>query len=895
MKQRVSRWVKIPELRWLAFASLVAVSLGYLIRPTLVISPGSGLLGALTVHNFHDAEGAYRWTRARSSLVFPDPGPGLKARVETHVSGFRHPGQDPPLLVIQAEGESLQTRPGSRPETISFAAETRGWWRSDLEIVFRSETFTPGEGDRRSLGVRVHEVRLVPTGSFIQLGLAPLRQLVFTSAGLLLIFTLLVQSGRTHRRAFHIGMGVAAAWAVGFAFARPYAALLAPATFWILVLAAAFRFVFPSATCTLLEILVESFRSTIRGLKLWRGWPVAALALLSLAGGTASYLARSSLEVDLGSGRETTRAHRFAGFDQEEGVTFRRALQGAEIDLRDFGGGSEWTVEITASLPPSPSGLRRGPPEEVDVPRSLILARAGGKELTAELGPSWSRHSFVAYAPLSWRSGLRLQLPSSSAPLGLRIDGVRIKRGRSFASPRILFALFGASLFFMGACGAAGLSARAAATVTVLLLVGELFALTIDPVLVIPFVPIFLVVTFAGLVFASLVTAALGVLNRHGWLPVLGPSAIAAAMAGFVAWSTATLFPLYEGGHFVYHSSIAEEIWQGRFMHYYLPSPENMLSHQPHWGDAVIPHSCLYHTLVSPLATFPRAWFYSLEKGVLASMLALIALAASALATRFGSIRAGVLAGVIAVSLPPTFQLLGLGHLMTLFGMWAATMALTLITLRFDHLQERATWWWATVALTICFLSYTASLLFAAAVLTLALPLLYRQAPGPTRALAGVTLTATAAAFILYYIHWTWPFLSESLPQLFSGSTSQAGGPSIWNRAVNLPGRLSFTYENALLPLVGLLGLGLVARSPERTVLFLWGGILILFSGFDLFFNFLLKHHYFVMAPVSVGLGLGAAWLSGKGRIGVAAVAVFLVYLLVMAGRAALDVALGNA
>ena len=735
--QRASGWVKIPELRWLVLASLVAVSLGYLIRPTIVISPGSGLLGALTVRNFHDAEGAYRWTRARSSLVLPDPGPGLKARVETQLAGFRPPGQQQPLVVIQAEGESLQAKPGRRPETLSFITVTRGWWRSDLEIVFRSETFTPGEGDRRSLGARVHEVRLVPTGSFIQLGFAPLRQLVFTCAGLLLLFTLLVQSGRSHRRALHIGIGIAAVWAVGFAFARPYAALLAPGTFWILALAAALRAFFPSATRALLDVLGDAFRSAARGLKLWRGKPAVALAFLSVIGGAASYWVSPSLDLDLGSGRETTLAHRFAGFDQKEGVKFRRALQGAEIDLRDFGGGSKWRLEITASLPPSPSALLRDSPETADAPRPLTLARAGGQDLVAELGPSWSRHSFVAYAPLSWRSGLRLQLPSSSASLDLRIDRVRVQRGRSFASPRILASLLGASLLFMAACGASGLSARAAATTTFLLLVGELVALTTDPVLVIPFVPVFLIVTFAGLVFASLATAALGVLSRSGWLPVLSPAAIAAAMAGFVAWSTAALFPLYEGGHFVYHSSIAEEIWQGRFMHYYLPSPENMLSHQPHWGDAVIPHSCLYHTLVSPLATFPRAWFYSLEKGFLAVMLALIALSASVLATRFGSICAGVLAGVIAVSLPPTFQLLGLGHLMTLFGMWAATMALTLITLRFDHLQERATWWWATVVLTICFLSYTASLLFTAAVLALALPLLYRHAPGPTRALAG--------------------------------------------------------------------------------------------------------------------------------------------------------------
>ena len=272
--QRASRWVKIPELRWLVLASLAAVSLGYLIRPTMVISPSSGLFGALTVRNFHDAEGAFRWTRARSSLIFPDPGPGLQARVESRISGFRPPGQEPPLLVIQAEGESLQARPGRRPETLSFGTETRGWWRSDLEIVFRSETFTPGGGDQRSLGVRVHEVRLVPTGSLIQLRLAPLRQLVLTSAGLLLLFALLVQSGRTHRHALHIGLGVAAAWAVGFAFARPHAALLAPATFWTVVLAVALRVLLPSATRAFLEVLNESFRSATRGLRLWRGWPV---------------------------------------------------------------------------------------------------------------------------------------------------------------------------------------------------------------------------------------------------------------------------------------------------------------------------------------------------------------------------------------------------------------------------------------------------------------------------------------------------------------------------------------------------------------------------------------------------------------------------------------------
>ena len=257
-------------------------------------------------------------------------------------------------------------------------------------------------------------------------------------------------------------------------------------------------------------------------------------------------------------------------------------------------------------------------------------------------------------------------------------------------------------------------------------------------------------------------------------------------------------------------------------MHYYLPSPENMLSHQTHWDNAVIPHSCLYHTVVSPLAVFPRIWFYSLEKIVLAGMLAMMVLAASVLATCFGDKRAGVWAGVFVITLPPSFQLLGLGHLMTLFGMWTATLALSLLVLRFENLKERTTWWWATIALTICFLSYTASLLFAGVVVALTVSLLYRQAPGPTRALAGISVLAAATAFLLYYVHWTSPFLTEALPKLFDHSTFQ-GGASIWNRVLTLPGRLSFTYQNVWLPLFGLAGLSLAPQSPETDLPLLVG------------------------------------------------------------------------
>jgi hypothetical protein len=875
------RWWTLRELRWLTAASLLAVSLGYLARPTMVLSPGSGLLSALSVRDFHGAEGTYRWTRDRSSLIFPDPGPGLEVRIEAEVSGFRpRGGESLPLLVVQAGGAAVRTQTSRGVQTITVDTATEGWWKSDLEIRFLSETFTPGESDRRALGVRVHAVRMRPLGSSLwPPGLPPARQLVTTTFGLLLLFGFLIRAGQPRRRAFYVGLLVALTWAFAFAFARPYAALTSPMMFWTLALATAAHIVFPNATRVFVDSISEAVRAAGRGIRLAWGKRAAGLVMLSVIGVTASYLAQPRLQINVGSGEEVLIASQFAGFDQIEGVKFRRALPGAAMDLRDFGGGSDWTIAITALV--------------VGPSRSLELARAGGEGLSTTLGSSWSRHTMIAHAPWGWRSGLELLFPSASYPLELRVARVQIDRGRSLPSVRAAILVAGTVLLFLAACGATGVGAPACSSLAGSLLVVQLVAMTAAPVSVIPFLPFFLAATAAGLAFAALATGALRALAKREWIPALAPAAIAASAVGFMAWLTATLFPLYQGGHFVYHSSIAEEIWQGRFLTFYLPSPDNMLSVQKQWGNLVIPHSCLYHTLVSPLAVFPRGWFYALEKVVLASMLATMALAAAILASRLAGARAGALAAIVAVTSVPTFQLLELGHLMTIFGCWAATMALTFLVLRLEHLPERATWWGATALLTLCFLSYTASLLFAATVVGLAVPILYRAAPRQAKALASALAVASAAAFLLYYVHWTAPFFQESLPQILASAGSKSEGPTLWSRIAGEPRKLAYTYGAAALPLAGLAGLGLLTRSRERTVLVLWASALILFSGIDLFFNLLLKHHYFVIAPVSVGLGVLGAWLASKRPAGRLLVLLFLVSLIIIGGSAAARLALG--
>ncbi len=874
------RWGCLNEAFRLILISLLAVSAGYLVRLPIEIRMGAGVTAALTTRDFHDGEGDFRWTRERSSLIFPDPGPGLEVRVEALVSGFRPRGSTPPLVVIEAGEESLRARPG-RGETIILKTTTpRGWWSSDLEVLFRSETFSPGEMDQRSLGVRVHRVRLVPEGSVLGFGRAPLGQLVVTSLILLLFFALLTRHGLAPRQARWVGTACALAWGGGFTLARSQTALASTPLLVAASLAFGVDIAFPSLAGTFSETLRETLLRLGRGLKLLARWPSVALAAAGCLGVTGAYLARPTLEIDLGSGRETTLVHQFSGFDQERGVKFRRALRGAWIDLRDFGGASTWNMEITASL--------------VERSQGLVLARTGAHELETILGPEWSTHRLEARAPLGWRSGLAVELPSASEAIELRVDRLHLERGRCLPSIRIMAYVIGAALLFVvgsGACGLGGISRWIMGGV---ILAAEISALVVDPLLAVPFVPTFFSVVVGAALMTALASGFLHMASRRRLTPSLPPVAGVAAMVGFSVWLSVTLFPLYVGGHFVFHSSIAQEIWQGKFLTYYLPYPGSMLSRQTQWGSIIVPHSCLYHTLMAPLAALPRVWFYGLEKTALALMLAFMAIISSLLAAKVRCSSAGVFAGVIFVSLAPTVQLLGLGHVMTLFGCWAATLALGVIILRFDNLQERSTWWWATALLTLCFLSYTASLLLTAVSLAVAIAFLARRAGEKARVLAWAMLAASFTAFMLYYVNWTLPFLRESVPSILSGVGSQSSDFSLWSRLAAIPRKLTYTYGHPLLPLAGLAGLALARRSPQRTLLACWASMLVLFSGFDLFFNFLLKHHYFVMPPVTVGAGLAAAWLFGKGRWGKAAVVVLVAYVMGVGARAALGVAFGQ-
>jgi len=196
-----------------------------------------------------------------------------------------------------------------------------------------------------------------------------------------------------------------------------------------------------------------------------------------------------------------------------------------------------------------------------------------------------------------------------------------------------------------------------------------------------------------------------------------------------------------------------------------------------------------------------------------------------------------------------------------------------------------------TALLTATFLSYTACLLFTEMVIAASVAILLARHRGAAMSLAKVTLAATVLAFFLYYVHWTLPFLTKSLPALAGGHT-EAWNVSVVARLLAQPAKLAYSYGTVLVPLLGLLGLYLYRGRDERVILLAWAGVLVVFCGLDVFFNFLRKHHFFVLVPLEAGGGLALARLTSTGRAGRALAIALLLGAVALGAREALSAAL---
>ncbi|HEY8148956.1 MAG TPA: hypothetical protein VIK51_08630 [Vicinamibacteria bacterium] len=851
----------------LLFATVIVVTAAYQVMRPIVVDFGSALAVPLSARGLYPAEEGYRWTNGQGAVGIPGPGPGRAVRVDAIVSAWRPRGTPAPQLRVTAEGASLVAEPGPAPTALGLTATTGPSVRGTVDVHLESDRFAPGRGDPRTLGVRLHEVRLSPANGAFQPGLPPLLPLLWALAAVQLVFWIGVVVAVDARRAGAIS---AALVAIGIIFARAWTVWLLPAATYaeaaLLLLVA----VVPQPARAVANVVVEAGSRLLSAVRTLEPTPLAALVMLGAAGTVVAYRMDPVVVIPMGSGRETAFEQGLGSFDALEGVRFRHVATRAWLDLRDLGGG-EWRASVTAASP--------------GVPRPLPLADAGFGVVEAMLGPEWSTHEVTAHAPSGWRSGLTLTFPGSRRD-DIWLREVRIDRGHARPSLRIVLGVIAAGLLLALAMRASGVAGRAAGAGAATLMMLEAAAIALDPVAAIPHLPHLVAIVFLGAIVTALARAVL----------VLPPPAVAAGGIGFMAWLAATTAPLYRGGHFVFHSSIAEEIWKGRFLLYYLPYPGSMLSQQAQWGNVIVPHPALYHTLAAPLAALPHAAFFTAEKVLLALLLAAMVWACAALAARLGPPGAATPAAVLMAGMPASFQLLGLGHLMTILGCWAMTMAVTYLALNWDRLGERGRWWRTVLLLTLCYLSYFAGLLFMLMVIAIVAIALVRRQPALVRALLTAGATAAALAFAAYYVNWTWPFLSESVPQLLggSGAPSSSSAGALPFRIAAAPHKLAYTFGSVLVPVLGIAGLVIARRGVERVLLLAWAAVLPVFSGLDLFFNFLLKHHYFTMVPVAVGGGVLLARVAERGRWGRVLAVAALVCVAVLAARVGLDAATGR-
>ncbi len=868
-----------PLARGLALAAAAAVILAYQVQMPVVL-PAAGALSALGFDGFYPGEGSYRWSRGRGRIVFRDPGPGIRARLEVDLAGWRPRGQEPPRVVLEAGDARVETRPSRQGQTVTLPIVTGGWWRSDLTVSLESETFHPGAQDPRPLGVRVQSARFVPDGPVLWLRRPPLGAPLVAALTVWLFSVARLRLGSPPDRVRSLGIVLVAALGLGYALARPYAAWSSLVLLAAALLLALLAGITPAALRTAAAAAGASARAWLRGARGFLGAPGLAVVSMGVVAVAAAHRARPVIDVDVGSGREAALARNLGPFDAAGGATFRQAMRGAVLDLRDFGSG-DWSVAVTAAAGGEP--------------HPLVLARAGSVEAPAVLGEAWTTTVLSARAPWGWRAGLVLSFPEGSEAGDLRLDRVRVQRGGSWPSARTVALVIGAALLVGVAVGATGLASRAALGAAAVVVAAEAAALVLDPLVTIPFTPTFCAIAAVGSALAALLAGVAAVARERGRVVVPPPVALAAAAVGFVAFFTTTASPLYRGGHFAFHSQIAEQIWQGRFLLYYLPYPGSMLSRQAQWGDIIVPHPALFHTLVAPLSALGEPWFALGVKLALALWLAGIALVAATLATAAGGPSAGAWTAVLAVGLVPFYQLLGLGHLMTILGCFAMAAAMGYLILRLDRLGRPGTWAAAAALLAFCFLAYTAGLLFAAFAIATALPFVLRTDPKAARALAAAGLAAATIAFLLYYVNWTWPFLSQSVPRMLHGSGApEGGGTPVLKRLLVLPHKLNYSFGSMVVPVLGLAGLVRARTLRGWPLLAAWGAVLPVFCAGDLFFNLLLKHHYFTAAPVAVGGGLLLSSLAGRGAAGRVSAGVLLGLALLLGLQTALDAALGR-
>ncbi len=165
-----------------AMAGAAAVVLLYAWRPTLTVDMDHDRPGLL--QGFYKGERTgdltFAWTAQRGDLPLPGLDRSIEWTATVRVRGARQDPATLPRITVLADGVPLATRSTSNEfEDVRVAVPRRpGSVKSLMLSIASSNTFVPGPGDTRQLGVQVDRIVLEPSGR----GVFPPRRAVAATA-----------------------------------------------------------------------------------------------------------------------------------------------------------------------------------------------------------------------------------------------------------------------------------------------------------------------------------------------------------------------------------------------------------------------------------------------------------------------------------------------------------------------------------------------------------------------------------------------------------------------------------------------------------------------------------------------------------------------------------------
>lgn len=335
-----------------------------------------------------------------------------------------------------------------------------------------------------------------------------------------------------------------------------------------------------------------------------------------------------------------------------------------------------------------------------------------------------------------------------------------------------------------------------------------------------------------------------------------------------------TFYPQFISSDLLYQMHRWERILQGNLF---------FLTSSPEFGNLDIPFAPGYYIFLGPVgAAFQNLYLILKIAAVLfdATIVFFLAFLAFKFTRRPGTV--AWIAALVYQLTPIPFLMLSAGNLPNIYSQWLLLALVTVVLGGYEHLSDPRVW------LTVVFLYFVAGvshignlIVMTAFLVTFAVVLMIWKPDGNVRRSARALGLAVAAGavltFALYYIDFTgllWQEFIGLLQQKFGGGLRVAGTLAF--------SKVPVAISTAVI-VGGLAGtvVGWKNISPLfQRALLAWFLSAALFVAIAQFAGIYVRYNIYVLPALSLGVGIGCAWLAPRGKWAYAAIALFLAYVI---------------